>query len=361
MSNSASAIPPRSLTWHKPVPPTEWFRRLAALPESQLPPDDYGDSDATDALLAACRREFGKPNATFVTKGMIAQFAAVRAWTTRRRTAKVFLHRQSHVVHDERGALKQLHPVELVHLGQPDQPIRPDDLPSTATSGVLLIELPLRRAGFALPSWDELVALTQRARRQGLVVHLDGARLWECAPFYQRSVAEIAALADSVYISLYKGLGGLGGAVLLGAEDFLFDCEPWIFRHGGLICHSFPFVLSGLWGLRTNAPQIPRWCARARTLAQKFAAIEGVRLHPAGVTCNAFQLTFAAPALALQDAHRSIGREFGFELFRFILPHPAGSFAEVHLFDAADEVDDAEAVAALAQLLERARHAAVPA
>lgn len=338
---------PRCLTWHKHATATDWFHRLGSLPEAQLPPDEYGQSAATDILLATCRELFGKPAATFVAKGMIAQFAAVRAWTDRRRAAQVYLHRQSHFVHDEMGALRLFHPVELVHLGQPDQPIRTADLPASTKGGVLALELPLRRAGFALPNWEELVRCTQRARQLGLVVHFDGARLLECAPFFGRTPAEIAALADSIYISLYKGLGGLGGAVLLGPEKFIFDCEPWIVRHGGQIYHSFPFVLSGLWGLRTNAPQIPRWCARARELAERIDALDGVRVHRSGVTCNAFQLRFDAPAVRLQQGHEAAAAEYGVELFRFILPHPEGSFAEAHLFDAADEIDDDEVIAAL--------------
>jgi threonine aldolase len=357
---SLTAPPParpltRSLTWHKPATAAEWFARLSAMPEASLPPDDYGQSAATTVLLETCRRELGKPAASFLAKGMIAQFAAVRAWLTRRKARQVWLHRHSHIVHDELGALRHFHPVELVPVGQPDQPVRAEDLPASAEGGgVLVLELPVRRAGFALPTWEELVRCVQHARRLGLAVHCDGARLFESAPALGRTPAQIAALFDSIYVSLYKGLGGLGGAVLLGSEDFVFDCEPWVVRHGGQICHSFPYILSGLWGLRVNAPKIPEWCARARRLGAAMGAIDGVRLHRAGVTCNAFQLIFTAPAEQLQRAHRIVETEFGFSLFRFILPHPQGSFAEIHLFDAADEIGDDEALAAMRLLVERA-------
>ena len=41
---------------------------------------------------------------------------------------------------------------------------------------------------------------------------MDGARLWESTHYYDKSEAQIAALFDSVYVSFYKGLGGIGGA-----------------------------------------------------------------------------------------------------------------------------------------------------
>ena len=47
-------------------------------------------------------------------------------------------------------------------------------------------------------------------RAAGMAPHRDGARLWEVAPRYWstdgKSIADVAALFDSVYVSFYKGL-----------------------------------------------------------------------------------------------------------------------------------------------------------
>ena len=48
---------------------------------------------------------------------------------------------------------------------------------------------------------------------------MDGARLWQCAPFYQRTLAEIADLFDTVYVSFYKDLGAPAGAALKGRRS----------------------------------------------------------------------------------------------------------------------------------------------
>lgn len=66
--------------------------------------------------------------------------------------------------------------------------------------GALVLELPLREAGFVLPTWDELTDVVDAARERDAVVHFDGARIWECTSHFGRSVQEIAALADSVYV-----------------------------------------------------------------------------------------------------------------------------------------------------------------
>lgn len=49
-----------------------------------------------------------------------------------------------------------------------------------------MLELPLRDAGFVLPTWDELVAVVAAARERDAVVHFDGARLWECVTHFGR-------------------------------------------------------------------------------------------------------------------------------------------------------------------------------
>jgi threonine aldolase len=52
-------------------------------------------------------------------------------------------------------------------------------------------------------------------------------RLWEASAGYEQSVSEICALFDSVYVSYYKGLGGLTGAMLLGKFPFIADSREW--------------------------------------------------------------------------------------------------------------------------------------
>ena len=112
----------------------------------------------------------------------------------------------------------------------------------------LVIELPQREIGGRLPSWDDLVAQVEHARSRGAAVHLDGARIWEAGPFYGRPLAEIAALFDSVYVSFYKGLGGLAGSMLLGEDDVITEARAWRQRHGGTL-----FAAVAVCGRRTRA------------------------------------------------------------------------------------------------------------
>ncbi len=120
----------------------------------------------------------------------------------------------------------------------------------------LLIELPQREIGGRLPAWDDLVAQVAYVRDRGVAAHLDGARLWESGPFYGRPLADIAGLFDSVYVSFYKGLGGLAGSMLLGDDDLVAEARAWRRRHGGTLYGLWPNAAAALVGLRLRLPRM---------------------------------------------------------------------------------------------------------
>jgi len=182
----------------------------------------------------------GKEAGVFAMKGMIAQMAALRVWTDRSGVATVALHPRSHIDLDEEGAYERLHRLIPARVGG-HSPFVVEELQEIHEPlGAVVVELPLRRAGYRLPLWDELVAISEWCRDCGLPLHFDGARLWEAAPFYGRPYAEIAALADSVYVSFYKGLGALAGCVLCGPADFISDVRLWKTVTAGTSTPRFP-------------------------------------------------------------------------------------------------------------------------
>lgn len=75
--------------------------------------------------------------------------------------------------------------------------------------------------------WDELVKIREWTKEKGIKMHLDGCRIWEAQPFLQHSFAEIAELFDSVFVSFYKGIGGLSCGMLLGESEFIQEAKIW--------------------------------------------------------------------------------------------------------------------------------------
>ncbi|XHS79499.1 threonine aldolase family protein [Burkholderiaceae bacterium UC74_6] len=327
----------------------ESLQALLTLPEADQALDVYGDGAVLQALEAEGAALLGKPGCVFFHKGVAAQLAALKVWCADS-AGPVVLHPQSHIAADEDEALERLSGLRAQMLGAPDVPFTAADLAALAEKpAVVVVELPLRRGGFRLPGWDELVAISDWCRANGVRLHLDGARLWESAPHYGRSLAEISALADSVYVSFYKGLGGLAGSLLLGPEDFTAALAPWKTRLAGNVYTLYPFVLSSIAGLRQQLPRMAAYRERAIGLAARMSAEPGWLVAPEPPQTNSFQLHLTVEPKRLREAMLGVARDQGFWLgARAVESHllDGGSMVEIIVGEAADGWTDGEAIEA---------------
>ncbi|MEU8848301.1 beta-eliminating lyase-related protein [Streptomyces sp. NPDC048564] len=258
--------------------------------------DLYGNG-VVEALEDKTAALLGKEAAAFFPTGTMAQQIALRCWAGRTGDPTVALHALSHPEVHERNAFSQvsgLRPVQVT--SEPRQPTAAEVRDFEEPFGALVLELPLRDAGFLLPSWDELVEVVGAARERDAVVHFDGARLWESTVHFGRRLEEIAGLADSVYVSFYKSLRGYGGAALAGPRTLVEEAKVWRHRYGGMVFQQFPAALAALVGLEQELPRLPEYVTHARVVAaalrEGFAAagVPWARVHPEVPHTNEFQL-----------------------------------------------------------------------
>lgn len=348
------AVCHRFLSGHRARTQQEWLASLAASPAADLPIDRYGDGPAIALLEQEVAALLGKEAALFVHTGVVAQQMALRVWTERTGKRTVALHPQSHIDLDEGHAYERLHQLAGLRVGKPHRPFTLQDLKALhEPCGAVVVELPLRRAGYKLPSWEGLVALSTWTHEQSVPLHFDGARLWESTSFYGRSCAEIAALADSLYVSFYKGLGGLAGCMLAGSKDFIEETRVWKMRLGGNLFTVFPYVLAALEGLHQHLPKMEAYVARARELAAALAEIPGVMIVPNPPQTNAFQMYLPAGGHALQQAAEKLAETEHLWLFGAFeeTSIPSFTMAEITMGDAAEQWTTEEMVAAIKTLL----------
>jgi threonine aldolase len=275
---------------------------LAAAP-SEVDADVYGGGGDVAELESEVAELLGKPAAAFVPSGTMAQQCALRVWCDATAHPAVGVHGLSHLVLHEEDALEELHGIRLRTLTRDVRPLALADLSGhPGPLGALVVELPLRDAGYLLPTWDELVALTSTARERGIPVHFDGARLWEAQPYFGRDLAEVAALADTVYVSFYKGLGGPAGAAVAGSQDAIDQIRQWRHRHGGTLFSSLPYAVAARAGLRSRLGRFGELAHAARERAAVLGALDGVRIFPDPPQTNSFVLFVDRPAAALTEA-----------------------------------------------------------
>ncbi|QHA09799.1 threonine aldolase [Streptomyces broussonetiae] len=258
--------------------------------------DMYGDRIVA-TLEERVAGLLGTEAAAFFPTGTMAQQVALRCWAARTGDPTVALHGLAHPEVHERNAFSQvsaLRPVRVTN--EPRLPTAAEIRDFEEPFGALMLELPLRDAGYVLPTWEELTEVVEAARERDAVVHFDGARLWECTAHFGRPLDEIAALADTVYVSFYKSLGGFGGAALAGPKTLVEEAKTWRHRYGGMVFQQFPTVLAALAGLETELPRLPDYVRHARVVAAALregfaeAGVAWARVHPAQPHTHEFQV-----------------------------------------------------------------------
>lgn len=328
---------------------------VSALAERLTP--EESETDAVPRLERRIAELLGKPAAAMFPSGTMAQQVAMRIHADRRGIRTVAFHPQCHLELHEHKGYATVHGLTAALVGDPYSLM---DLAGLAEVrqpvAALLIELPQREIGGALPNWPDLVAQTDWARDRGAATHLDGARLWEAQPFYDRPHAEIAALFDSVYVSLYKGLMGISGAVLAGEQDFVDHARVWRDRLGGSVDRAWPMALTAERGLAALLPRMAEFATRARKLAEVLSRIPGVHVFPDPPQTAMFHLIMDAARPAVRTAAEQL-REGPLVPPRFVWPStsPRHSRYEITVSEQLDEVTDAEIGDLLAELMDRAR------
>jgi threonine aldolase len=313
---AARAACTRFLSGRGIVTAADHVAALAASPHIGLGLDQYSEGPAIALLEAKVAGLLGKEAGLWFPKGIIAQQAVLLAHAGARNRRTVVLHPQSHLALDENDAVARLAALVPIRLGCGERHFTVADIASLGEDpAAVVLELPLRRAGYQALPWDELDALSAWIRQRGVKLHLDGARLWEVQPWYGRTLASIAGLADTVYVSLYKGLGGLGGCILAGDRATIEAAKPWRLRYGGDLPTAFPMIVSALDALETILPRMGDYHRRAQEIATALRDIPELTVFPDPPHCNSFQVHFAASAARMNAAALRVARERRLWLF----------------------------------------------
>jgi hypothetical protein len=222
------------------------------MPEgSTVDMDLYGSGSCKARFEQTIARKLEKLHGTFFLTGTQAQLAALKTHVIRQGRNLTGWHPSSHLETSEQKAYKYLYNLNRVLIGDDASRLATMDeirsvvsRPVDQRPGVVLLEIPNRALGCATYTFPQLQEISKICRSAGVALHCDGARLWEIEPFYNatngRSFADIGALFDSLYVSFYKGLGGITGAMILHNDpSFVEELRVWQQRAGGR-----PFTLA---------------------------------------------------------------------------------------------------------------------
>jgi threonine aldolase len=284
---------------HRARTPAEMYAAMAAWCEQHgVEHDVYGSGELIASFEEKIAALLGFEAAVFCISGTMAQVTALRLACSDRGNTPAALHPTSHILVHERSNFQMLGHFDALQVGDRNRPWLAADLEAVPDKlGAIGLEIPMREIGGQVSPWEELEKIKLHARARGVHLHMDGARLWEAQAGYGRSAAEIAAGFDSVYVSLYKGVGGLGGAMLAGSRTFIERAAEWFRRQGGNVIHRSPYVVSAAMQFDARLASMPDYFRRTELL------YEALREHPA------IRVNPARPAANMLHLHLPVGRE----------------------------------------------------
>jgi threonine aldolase len=281
---------------HTPESTIERLNQLLA--EGKLTPDKYSLGGNVEQLETRMAEELGKEAAIWMPTGTMANILGLRKHCGM--NARVALQEQSHIYQDEGDALARLCGINATPLA-PNRPYFTTDelkdlLHLSATGrvlnpvGAVSIETPVRRQAGQIMPWDEMKAVTDLCKTEGIPSHLDGARLYMMSAATGISIQQYTELFDSVYVSSYKYFGAPFGGILAGTTEFIEGMFNDRRMFGGGIPFGYLAAALSLDGLDGFEAKFAESMSKAKSLFTELNKLPNVSIQTFENGSNIFEL-----------------------------------------------------------------------
>ncbi|MDT4907878.1 MAG: threonine aldolase [Pseudonocardiales bacterium] len=288
----------RSDTVTRPTPAMR-----AAMADAEVGDDVYGEDPTVTALEADVAELLGHEAALFVPSGSLGNQLGIRLLVAP--GYELVCDSLAHLARAELGAAAVFSGVTfrtwkatrgLLDVDAIAELIAPDAGPYLVSTAAIAVENTHNFGGGTVQPADQVQAVADLARRYGLGLHLDGARLWNAHVATGRPLRELAAGFDTVSVCLSKGLGAPVGSLLVSTAERIVEARVWRKRYGAGMRQVGILAAAGRYALSHHVERLADDHARARRLAAALGA------DPATVDTNIVVLDAAEAATVAAKA-----------------------------------------------------------
>lgn len=314
----------RSDTVTRPTPAMREIMFTAPLGD-----DVFGDDPTVNALEVKAAQLFGMEAALFCASGTLTNQLAIRTHT--RPGDEVICDQLSHVYLYEGGGIMANAGASVALLAGKRGKLTPDLIrdainnpadPHRPLSRLVCLENTINKGGGCYYTVPEIAAIRQVCTETGLILHLDGARIFNALVETDETPAQYGQLFDSISICLSKGLGCPVGSLLLGKADFIRQARRYRKLMGGGWRQAGFLAAAGIYALDHHVDRLRDDHARARKIGELLKALPEVQeIYPVETNIVIFRLpdTMLATGYVAQLATKGIGAvTFGKHLVRFV-------------------------------------------
>ena len=291
----------RSDTVTKPTPAMR-----EAMASAEVGDDVLGDDPTVKRLEERTAELLGKEAAVYMPSGTMTNQVAIRAHTEA--GDEVLMDMNAHVYFYEAGAPAALSGVMcrllpgvrgIFTAEDIEAALRPKNLHFPPTK-LVCVENTHNRGGGSVWPIDRIAEVSETARRHGLRLHLDGARVWNASAATGIPEREYASYFDSVSVCFSKGLGAPVGSALAGTKEFTDRARRFRKQFGGGMRQAGIIAAGALYALENHRARLIEDHANAKRFAGGIHGLPGIEVDPATVETNivSFRVT-AMPAADL--------------------------------------------------------------
>lgn len=255
---------------------------LRAMMHAQTGDDVYGEDPTVNELQETAAAMFGMEAGLFCPSGTMTNQIAIKVHT--QPGDELICSDNAHVYKYEGGGIafnsgvqaKLLHGHRgLISAQQIEEAINADDIHFPATRLVCL-ENTTNRGGGSVYSLDEIKHISRLCKDKGLILHLDGARVFNAIAEAGYSAHEIGSQFHSISICLSKSLGCPVGSVLLGSRHFINRAIRIRKIFGGGMRQAGYLAAAGIYALQNNLHRLKQDHIHARVVAATLSQMPAV-------------------------------------------------------------------------------------
>jgi len=250
---------------------------MEAMMTAPVGDDVFGEDPSVNKLEEMAAKLFGMEAALYCPTGTMSNQVAIKCHTNP--GDEVICERQAHVYIYEGGGIAfnssaQVRPIEgelgRITAGQVGQVINPDDVHRARTSLVCL-ENTSNRGGGSCYDFKEIQNIQTLCRDKELLLHLDGARLFNAMVAKKETPRQYGEVFDSISVCLNKGLGCPIGSILLGKKDFIRKARRIRKVFGGGMRQAGFMAAAGIFALENNVSRLAQDHIHAGMLAEALS------------------------------------------------------------------------------------------
>lgn len=271
--------------------PTPAMRK--AMAEAEVGDDVFGEDPTVNRLEMLAAERLGKEAALFVSSGTMANLVSQMSHCGR--GDEMLLGSLAHSFYYEQGgsaAVASIHPRTVPN--QPDGKLALDELEAAIRADnihfprtrLIALENTHNLCGGAPLESAYIRDVAAIARRHGIRLHIDGARLFNAAVALGVPARQLVADADSVSFCLSKGLAAPVGSVVCGSREFIQTARRARKVLGGGMRQAGVLAAAGIVALNEMIDRLTEDHANARRLAEGLAGISGLELDPGRYATN---------------------------------------------------------------------------